>query len=151
MRIQKALNLPLRLCLAPGNGELIMRRHNPRSRSTVFRHYLWDAPIPAVLLLEVRILWCKQIGWCLGCQFHPFGAFEVMLRKPVIFLLPVAPQVSAIDLGRPRLSRLLNKESDGNTLLNIEHILVISAVRCPLTPPGITMKIKDIDPTKCLH
>ena len=46
---------------------------------------------------------------------------------------------------------MLDKETNGNALLNIKHVHILATIRGFLPSPGIAMKIQQVEIIKGLH
>lgn len=102
--------------------------------------------------LQGEVLGDEEVLRRLGVQSDPSHVVEAVAVEEVVLLLAGAEEVEVEDLaGVVVLFLALDKNIDAHALHDVEHVLVLAAVRAGLLLAGVAVQVQYVDLVEGVH
>ena len=106
---------------------------------------------PLIYSSLIALKWYKQVEWTIRFKFYQFVEAISLCKQRSGICLPVVPRSQHSAPSWLDTFLLLHENSDCYALLNIEDILIFTAVRSNFFFLGVAMKIKNINIGESIH
>ena len=72
--------------------------------------------------------WNKEIVWGVEWDLSPLSGCNISFIEALVFVLSRAPKLRVANCNSRDIVRLLNEETDGDSLLDVENVVVDAAL-----------------------